>query len=252
MIRTYKLLTTFLVLLLFCACSDDKHTAIIDTNISKDKNISSIKLQATDINQTLHEEKVKIPIKIIVPIKPLTKEEEKEEKVEEVTKITPLIESIKEIETIVELKKIVIKEKIFQRYTRDDINQTVTDHNSSLMWQDDIKISKSWIMLDNFKSAKYYDTRGDTATSYCNELTLGGFYDWRLPRIEEFRTIMVQHGETKDISKVFVNVDKQFYWSSSQFPGFENSAWYLSFYDGSEFGYAKNIHLGVRCVRSTI
>ncbi len=58
-----------------------------------------------------------------------------------------------------------------------------------LQWQDTQTVLKPWITQDNYKNNHFNDTSGDTATTYCNELTLTNFSDWRLPDAKELETI---------------------------------------------------------------
>ena len=105
---------------------------------------------------------------------------------------------------------------------RDDSKKIVTDSSSKLMWQDDeeaMSVQKPWITrenylvcIDNISSDICNDTSGDTATNYCEELTLGGYEDWRLPSITELTTIMNKNG---GINKEFKYTSDMPYWSST-------------------------------------
>ncbi|MCF6204503.1 MAG: DUF1566 domain-containing protein [Methylococcaceae bacterium] len=67
---------------------------------------------------------------------------------------------------------------IKQSFTRDDSKEVVTDLVTGLMWQDDIDaktVRKPWSITNSD------DTSGDTTTTYCANLTLGDFNDWRMP-----------------------------------------------------------------------
>jgi hypothetical protein len=151
-------------------------------------------------------------------------------------------------------------------YTRDDVSNIVTDHITGLQWTDDANVSnsgmkKQWLTTSNYDickgqngqtqdTAKCTDTSGDTATTYCTTLTLGGFTDWRLPNIDELLSIA-------DISKrnpaidttAFENVVSYYYWSSITVVGNEDYAWAVGFDDGSDVWGGKSYSLYVRCVR---
>jgi hypothetical protein len=79
------------------------------------------------------------------------------------------------------------KSGIEDNYVRDDQKSVVSDNLTNLMWQDDIngtEVFKPYITAENYQAGKYSDTTGDTATTYCAELTLGGYSDWRVPKID--------------------------------------------------------------------
>jgi hypothetical protein len=71
-------------------------------------------------------------------------------------------------------------------FTRDDTLEIVTDNLHGLMWQDN----------DAVGSAVY---TWQDATSYCENLDLAGYTDWRLPEIDELESI-IDYGEHDIIS----------------------------------------------------
>ncbi len=118
------------------------------------------------------------------------------------------------------------------------IDGTVSDLSTGLMWQRDTAPGLySW----------------QQALAYCDNLTLGGFTDWRLPTPKEMVSIV-------DYSKisspaidatVFLNTQTAFpYWSSTTFAYFVSDAWIVNFTDGApDFG-GKIDSKNVRAVRS--
>ena len=150
-------------------------------------------------------------------------------------------------------------------YTRDDAKEIVTDHITGLEWADnaDAKtVTKPWLTQTNYDictgnngqtqdTSKCTDTSGDTAATYCTNLTLGGHSDWRLPNIDELMYIVDRSKSNPAIdTTVFENVVSNGYWSSGTVVGFENGAWNVYFYDGIGGGwYYKSNSDYVRCVR---
>jgi len=147
-------------------------------------------------------------------------------------------------------------------YTRDDTNNIVTDHVTGLMWQDDANVSsveKRWLTNENYttcsndtNSPACYDTSGDTAATYCSELTLGGYTDWRLPTVEELRGI-ADYGKTIPAidTTYFQNVTSSHYWSSTTHKDYKSKAWDVNFYYGNDnYAYKSNNNYFVRCVRA--
>ena len=131
------------------------------------------------------------------------------------------------------------------RYIR--ANDMVTDTSTGLMWQDDVVVEKQWLTDANFAtcsndnghSPACFNTSGDTATSYCSALTLGGYTDWSLPEIFE----LVNFG--------YGNIGS--YWTSTSDSGihFTNyeSAWLVDSIMDVQSN-SKNGTIGVRCVRN--
>ncbi|MEA1920057.1 MAG: DUF1566 domain-containing protein [Campylobacterota bacterium] len=125
----------------------------------------------------------------------------------------------------------------------------VTDDATGLEWQDNESIQKPWVTQANYDAGNYSDTSGDTATTYCSNLSLddGG---WRLPSIEELETLVDDGKYNPSVTEgVFQHISSSYYWSSTSAAHYSGSAWAVSFYDGrSGSGYKSNNGY-VRCVR---
>jgi hypothetical protein len=122
------------------------------------------------------------------------------------------------------------------KYTRDNESNIVIDHISKLMWQDgSISTVKTWLddttiqsgsdtmydLCTENENEKCYDTSGDTAQSYCENLSFGSYSDWRLPSAKEFESII------SDYTKVYpdsaldtnyfqsTNAEHYYFWTST-------------------------------------
>lgn len=110
----------------------------------------------------------------------------------------------------------------------------VKNNHSQLEWQDDtIGTTKSW----------------RAAVDYCRTLTLGGNSDWRLPNVNELKSIVDRSRHNPAIVQEFVNTDSNQYWSSTTYDSNKALAWIVIFSDGKEAGGRKSYNKRVRCVR---
>jgi len=145
------------------------------------------------------------------------------------------------------------------RYTR--ASEIVTDELTNLMWQDDAganSTQKMWLTQANYDTCSNdtslpacYDTTGDTATTYCEDLSLGGYTDWRLPTIVELQGIVVdgKYDPAIDVA-AFSNYTSSGYWSSTTYASYTSDAWSVYFNGGNTNSNSKGNNLYVRCVRA--
>lgn len=143
-------------------------------------------------------------------------------------------------------------------YTR--ASGMVADELTGLMWQDDYSdndgniTSKQWLTDENYdicnndtSSPACYDTSGDTASTYCSELTLGGYTDWRLPADTELEGIVDYGRHTPAIDTSYFTKTGTATWSRTTA---NNEKGAVNVYiDGQVLGSYKNANISVRCVR---
>lgn len=116
----------------------------------------------------------------------------------------------------------------------------IKDKKTNLMWQ---KISAKG---DEDKGMTFED-----AVSYCENLELGGFKDWRLPSRNELMSLVEFNLKAPAIDPLFLDMtDDVWYWTSTTFyNAFEKYAWSINFYS-TGFGYLTKADLQwVRAVR---
>ena len=137
-------------------------------------------------------------------------------------------------------------------YTRDDATEVVTDHITGLQWADDANVAtvtKPWVTQANYDAGNYFDTSGDTATTYCATLALDGG-GWRLPTRKELVGLVDYGRYTPAIDPLFENVANSFLWSSTTRADDSSSGWFVYFYFSYDGGNIKSDSNHVRCVRA--
>jgi hypothetical protein len=114
----------------------------------------------------------------------------------------------------------------------DNGNGTVTDNVTGLIWQqEDDDTMRTW----------------EKSCTYCTDLTLGGFSDWRLPFKKELMSIVDYGTYDPSIDKTyFTNTKPSCYWS---YTTCAYNPWYVTFYCGFVANWELN-DCYVRCVRA--
>ena len=119
--------------------------------------------------------------------------------------------------------------------TRTDVG-VVKDSDTKLEWQDNILIKKRW----------------NDAITYCENLELDNKNDWRLPNINELKTIVLETQYAPTIDKIFKFKTSTPYWSSTwrKYPSSLYSyRWTVQFNDGKIIYWESSDNCDVRCVR---
>ncbi len=124
---------------------------------------------------------------------------------------------------------------VFADFTKN--GDIVTDNKTGLQWQDNADASTTTKIWTD-------------AINYCENLTLDGYSDWRLPNINELKSIVDRSKSNSAIVDGFANFSSSYYWSSTSNVGYEDYAWYVLFYHGSVSYYYKYGNFYVRCVRA--
>jgi len=126
--------------------------------------------------------------------------------------------------------------------TRDNMTEIVTDSTNNIMWQDNYVA----------QPRTYQWAEG---INMCEALSLGSYDNWRLPNINELRSIVSYSENNPAIYNVFRNVRANRYWSSTTVGNNHGRAWQMNFLRGKalstaakggftpDYGY-------VRCVRT--
>ena len=102
----------------------------------------------------------------------------------------------------------------------DNGDGTVSDSRTGLMWQQDSAGSMAWA----------------EAVAYCSRLSLAGYDDWRLPSLDELKSIV--NGDFSDPAidtTFFPDTKSDHYWSSAKSDFQSNQAWHLDFARGHAY-----------------
>ena len=111
---------------------------------------------------------------------------------------------------------------------------SVLDSKTGLEWQDDaVGDTMDWV----------------EAIKYCESLELDSNKDWRLPNINELKTIIDRSRYNPAIVSTFEHTSSGYYWSSTTYEYYHEFAWYVSFSYGYVYRGYKGTSRYVRCVR---
>ncbi len=127
----------------------------------------------------------------------------------------------------------------------DNGNGTVTDATTSLIWQ------KCSMGQNNDATCSGSATTATwvNAIAYCENLTLGGHSNWRLPNVNELKSIVAttRISPAIDVS-AFPGTQSSAYWSSTNYAGGADGAWFVHFPNGYTNASGKAGAYYVRCV----
>ena len=115
----------------------------------------------------------------------------------------------------------------------------VSDNITKLAWQDSYKDNNGEIKLASFQDA----------LTYCNELRLGDYNDWRVPNINELLSIVDNLKSRPSIGNDFLYVGSDTYFSSTTLIANSNKIWGVDFIDGGVSLRNQSHKSLVRCVR---
>jgi hypothetical protein len=121
-----------------------------------------------------------------------------------------------------------------QQFT-DNGDGTVTDAGAGLMWE---------------KSPSTSAMNWKNALKYCEDLTLAGYPDWRLPDIKELSSLADLTRYNPAINTTYFAAQSLYYWSSSVYAPVTGYAWGVYFDSGFVSDGNKDKSYYVRCVRS--
>lgn len=107
----------------------------------------------------------------------------------------------------------------------------VKDTETGLEWTKEYATNKTW----------------QQALDYCETLNYGDYSDWRLPNIEELKTLI--DDTIYSPASTFPGMPSSLFWSSSSLVNYTYLAWYVNFGNGYVGSYNKTDNRYARCVR---
>lgn len=131
----------------------------------------------------------------------------------------------------------------------DNLDGTVTDNNTGLMWQ---KCNAGVSSVGDCSKGTALIMTWEEALNYCNSLIHAWRSDWRLPNIKELFSIIDSSTFNPAIDATyFPNTPVADYWSSSTCSYWSSNAWLVSFDTSHSYATFTDATLDkyVRCVR---
>lgn len=127
---------------------------------------------------------------------------------------------------------------LYAQILRDASTNTILDTSTFIMWQDDNNVSSN---TQNWEQA----------ILYCENLTLAGYEDWKLPNINELSTILdlttFNPAIISDFNSYLSN--STLYWSSTTYKYDTRNSWIIYFLTGEIITSSKSSNNYVRCMR---
>lgn len=125
----------------------------------------------------------------------------------------------------------------FSNNLKRSSSAVVVDNTNKLMWQDDVSVIK-------------VKKNHEDAILYCEDLKHAGYTNWRIPTIEEFKTIVDKKNERNYINRAFrFNVPDGYWALKAHWRTLWFYADYMHFVSGTEYFDSRHKTKFVRCVR---
>ena len=136
--------------------------------------------------------------------------------------------------------------------TQSKAQQAKVDASKLARWQrsrEVVRDTKLGLMWQDNAAAKSTKKKWKSAKKYCQNLSFGGYSDWKLPNHDELLTIVDYDRYDPAIMPSFKNVASIYYWSSSQYVCATKGAWVVDFKYGYVGYSTKSNENYVKCVR---
>jgi len=121
---------------------------------------------------------------------------------------------------------------------RDNSREQVLDESTKLVWMDNIDVIR--VQMSHKK-----------AVPYCENLSYAGKSTWRIPTLDEFKTIVDKSNEKTYINEAFkYNVPTGYWALKAHIRTFWFYADYMNFVSGTGYYDNRNKDKFIRCVRN--
>jgi len=129
------------------------------------------------------------------------------------------------------------------------IDQIATDSQTKLQWQDEVYLESEGI-AENKEIEEGKALNWENAIKYCENLTLGGKDDWRLPNKYELVSIVdYNESSSSTIINGFINSSNDRFWTSTSVYNKSDILYIVLFGVGVIITESKSNVCLVRCVR---
>jgi len=126
---------------------------------------------------------------------------------------------------------------------------SVIEEETALYWQDESYTQSEIDAYSNGTSSTKVQNFTQAIT-YCDELNLDGYSDWRLPNFNELYLLVERNASTPAIDATFEYVPQGKYWSSTTVEADISMGWIVDFEHGNSEWLSKDTPIYVRCVRN--
>jgi uncharacterized coiled-coil protein SlyX len=134
------------------------------------------------------------------------------------------------------------------RFT-DNEDGTVTDSCTGLMWQKNTAIPTAADFTDGYRPEPDGRLNWRHSLLYCENLTLAGHDDWRVPNMRELQSIVNCEHRFPAIDPV-LGAASGWHWSSSSNVALCEFTWIVDFFDGHVYDSSGNKGSGLYFVRA--
>lgn len=122
------------------------------------------------------------------------------------------------------------------------------DSWTSAWWDSVILDSVTWLMWQS-NWTLWWTITWDLANSYCADLELWWYTDWRLPTLKELLSIADLSRYSPSIDTTYFTAHSNYYWSSTTRASITINKWIVNFTYGTNSTSIRTNTFYVRCIR---
>ena len=127
---------------------------------------------------------------------------------------------------------------------------------SLFIFASDTRFKKTELVVYDKETKLIWQRKGSSkkmswsnAKEYCENLLWGGYDDWRLPTIDELKSIVDYSRYNPAIDTDYFDIKSDYYWSSTTDVSDSSYAWHVLFDGGNDHWHLKSLHDYALCVR---